>query len=182
MRGDLEQARVAFTEAAAASPEKGLPRVALGLVLLQMDRADEAATVLRASTVSSDDRYLVNWFLAEALSRGSSGEQGGAEQDEAVAALRSCIEQRPDLSQPRVLLGKFLLRQGKIGGAIEQLEQALRIEPGNTTATYQLAQAYRRNGDTKRANELFASVKKAKSDEREELMHKGLELIKEGGK
>jgi tetratricopeptide (TPR) repeat protein len=181
MRGEFEPARLAFTEAAELSPAKGLPKVALGLVLLQMDRADEAVAVLRASSVSKDDRYLVNWFLAEALSRGAA-DQGGPEQDEAVAALRSSIEQRPDLSQPRVLLGKFLLRRGDIDSAIEQLSQALRIEPGNTTATYQLAQAYRKKGDSKRANELFASVSKAKSEEREELMRKGLELIKEGGK
>ena len=60
--------------------------------------------------------------------------------------------------------------------------QSLEIEPGNTGATYQLAQAYRKKGNTKRANELFATVSKAKSQEREDLMRKGLELIKEGGK
>jgi Tfp pilus assembly protein PilF len=76
----------------------------------------------------------------------------------------------------------LLLRRGEFDGAVEQLEEALRIEPGNTTAIYQLAQAYRKKGNTKRANELFASVSKAKSEEREELMRKGLELIKEGGK
>ena len=181
MRGEFEQAKQAFTAAADLNPGKGLPQVALGLVLLQMDKPDEAANVLRHSTVRQEDRYLVNWFLAEALSRGAT-EAAGPEQQEAVNALRSCIDQRPDLAQPRVLLGKLLLRQGEAAAAIEQLERALHIEPGNTSATYQLAQAYRKTGNMKRANELFATVSKAKSQEREELLRKGLELIKEGGK
>jgi tetratricopeptide (TPR) repeat protein len=181
MRGEFEEARQAFAAASELNPDKGLPKVALGLVLLQMDRADEAARVLRNSAVGKEDRYLVNWFLAEAISRGAL-DAGGAEEKEAVAALRSSIGQRPDLAQPRALLGKLLLRSGDLDGAIDQLERSLEIEPGNTGATYQLAQAYRKKGNTKRANELFATVSKAKSQERDDLMRKGLELIKEGGK
>ena len=181
MRGELEEARQAFAAAAELAPGKGLPQVALGLVLLQMDRPDEAVQVLRQSKPDVEDRYLVNWFLAEALGRGAADTSEKSE-EEAVAALQQCIAQRPDLAQPRILLGKFLLRRGDTGEAIAQLERALEIEPGNSTATYRLAQAYRKKGDLKRANELFATVSKAKSEERDELMRKGLELIKEGGK
>jgi thioredoxin-like negative regulator of GroEL len=65
---------------------------------------------------------------------------------------------------------------------VEQLERAHQIDPENTTATYQLAVAFRKKGETRRANELFARVSQAKSQEREDLMKKGLELITEGGR
>jgi predicted Zn-dependent protease len=180
MRAEFEDARMVFATASAQAPQSGLPQVALGLVLLQLDKTDEAVAVLRKTTTSKDDRYLMQWFLAEAISRKS--DTVSAEQEEAISALRNSIAYRPDLAQPRVLLGKLLLRRGEVDSAMEQLQRAVQLDPDNTVATYQLATAFRRKGDSARANELFAKVSKAKSQEREELMKKGLELITEGGR
>jgi predicted Zn-dependent protease len=180
MKGEYEEARQAFTSSAEIAPKKGLPQVALGLVLLQMDQPDDAARVLRTGITSKEDRYLFDWFLAEALGR-SGAAPGSPGEAEAVAALRRSIAQRPDLAQPRVLLGKFLARRGELDGAVDQFERALAIDADNSTATYQLAQAYRKKGD-KRANALFAKISKEKAEERQKLLRKGLELITEGAK
>jgi cytochrome c-type biogenesis protein CcmH/NrfG len=46
-------------------------------------------------------------------------------------------------------LGKTELVQGRVSDAIVQLEETLRISPGNVQALRLLSQAYRRAGDKK---------------------------------
>jgi Flp pilus assembly protein TadD len=48
-------------------------------------------------------------------------------------------------------LGKAELAQGRVNGAIAELQQALRLNPGDQQATRLLSQAYRRAGDAKNA-------------------------------
>ena len=66
----------------------------------------------------------------------------------------------PRFSRARGELGKLLLRSGDVGGAIEQLETAVKLDPEDATAAYQLGQAYRRTGDAARAQEMLNRVVK----------------------
>ena len=66
-------------------------------------------------------------------------------------------------ASPRVLLGKMLLKRGDPDRATRQFEEALKLEPDDNTAAYQLALLYRKAGNTKRAEELMTKVGKATS-------------------
>ncbi len=64
----------------------------------------------------------------------------------------------PRLSQVRYELGKALLQQGNFGGAVSNLETAVKLEPENALFHYELGRAYTaagRHEDAKRENEAF---------------------------
>ena len=180
MKGRFEDAEVSFDRAAELAPGRNLPGVALGLILLQQDRVPDAIRVLRKRREQNRDDYMVHWFLGEALNR-SGARPGSDEESEAVEAVRKSIALRPDLFQSRVLLGKMLARRGEFDQAVEHLEKARSIDPADVSATYQLAQVYRRKGDAERAKELFAIVGQQKAEDREQFTKRGLlRIVREG--
>lgn len=173
MKGRFEDAQAAFGEALRLAPDRNLPGVALGLILMQRDRLPEAVEVLRARRKQAGNDYLVHWFLAEALNR-SGTEPGSAEEREAIEALRRSVDLNPELFQSRLLLGKMLARRGEFEEAIRQLERAQSIDPDDVSATYQLGLVYRRQGDTAKAATLFAQVGEQKAEDREKFTKGGL--------
>lgn len=180
MKGRFEAAQVSFDRAAELAPDENLPGVALGLILLQQDRVPDAIRVLRGRREQSRDDYMVHWFLGEALNR-SGARPGSDDEAEAVEAVQKSVELEPDLFQSRVLLGKMLARRGALDQAIEHLERARTIDPDDVSATYQLAQVYRRKGDAERANALFGIVGRQKADDREQFTKRGLlRIVREG--
>ena len=180
MKGRFEAAEESFDRSAELAPDKNLPGVALGLVLMQQDRVPEAIHALRSRREQGNDDYMVHWFLAEALNR--LGVQPGTDEEaEAVEALQKSVELNPELFQSRVLLGKMLTRRGALDRAIEHLEKARTIDPADVSAAYQLAQVYRKKGDVERAKELFAIVGKQKDEDREQFTQRGLlRIVREG--
>jgi tetratricopeptide (TPR) repeat protein len=176
MKEDFRGARTEFESAVKLAPQRNVGYVALGLILLQLDKTDEAIKVLRQRASTGGGDYAVLWFLGEALTR--SGAVAGSNDDkEAVDALSRSVSLNPDVAQSRVLLAKLLARRGELDTALQHLNRTLELDPGNITATYQLAQIYQRKGDAARAKELFAKVSKAKADDRERFTRGGLQVI-----
>jgi tetratricopeptide (TPR) repeat protein len=175
MKENFEGAKSEFESAIKLAPERSLSHVALGLMLLQMDRPAEAVSVLRRHARTSRD-YLTLWFLGEALNREGPAE-GSAAEREAVSALVESVRLKPDVAQSRILLAKLLAHQQQLDAAEKQLAAALQLEPDNVSATYQLAQVLRRKGETERAKELFAKVSKAKAEDREQFTKGSLQHI-----
>jgi tetratricopeptide (TPR) repeat protein len=176
MKEQFAGARSEFEAAIKLAPERGLPYVALGLILMQMDQTADAVKVLRARTAAARDDYLALWFLGEALNR-SGALPGTPENDEALKALTRSVELNPQVVQSRVLLAKLLARRGDFDGAAVHLVRALALDPENVTAMYQLAQVYQKKGDSLRAKELFAKVSKAKAEDREQFTRSGFQHI-----
>lgn len=180
MKGRFEDAQEAFRTAAGLAPERNLPGVALGLILMQQDRLPDAVRVLREQAERHPEDYLVQWFLAEALHR-SGVRPGAAGEAEAVAALRASVGLHPELFESHLLLGKMLARRGELDEAIEHLERARELDPDDVSATYQLALVYRRQGQADRARELLALVGERKADDRDQFARGGLlRIVREG--
>ena len=166
MKEQFEGARAEFETAVKLAPQRSLPYVALGLMLLQMDQAGDAVNILRERAKAGED-YLVLWFLGEALNR-SGAAAGSPEEDEAIDALSRSILLDVNVTQSRILLAKLLARRGVLDLAAKHLTRALELDPDNVAATYQLAQVYQKKGDLVRAKQLFAKVSKAKAEDREQ--------------
>jgi Flp pilus assembly protein TadD len=162
MKGRLEDAGNEFVTAARLAPESTLPSVALAVVRMEMKNPEQAVEVLRARRAQHRKEYLVDWFLAEALNQ-VGAEPGTPNEKEAVEALEDALRLNPAAAAPRVLLGKMLVKRGEPERATRQFEEALKLEPDDNTAAYQLALLYRKAGNTKRAEELMAKVGKATS-------------------
>lgn len=176
MKEDFAGARSEFETAIKLGPGRGLPHVALGLILMQMDDSADAVKVLRARVTAAPSDYLALWFLGEALNR-SGALPGMPDDDEARKALARSVELNPRIAQSRILLAKLLARSGDLAAAEMHLNRALALDPQNVTATYQLAQVYQKKGDAARARELFAKVSKAKADDRAQFTRGGLQHI-----
>jgi predicted Zn-dependent protease len=60
----------------------------------------------------------------------------------------------------RLELGRALLQQGDVAGAIENLEAARKLVPDRDTTYFQLSQAYRRVGRIADAQQALAEYQK----------------------
>jgi tetratricopeptide (TPR) repeat protein len=180
LKGDLEAADREFQAAGAMAPEAGIPLVAMGLLRMQMGRLAEAIEVLRKCRAQHPKEYVVNWILGEALSQ-QGLEPGTDAEKEAAQALEAAVRANARASEPRVLLGRILVKRGDLGAAIRQFEAALKIQPDDVSASYQLALLYQRTGNTKRADVLFEQVRKARSVDPAEANRRNLmNVIREG--
>lgn len=82
--------------------------------------------------------------------------------------LHRALALKPDDSRSALLLGQTLLAQGDVKAGTVQLEKALRLDPENTTAQYQLAVAYQKQGRKAEARKLFDRFRQSKAKQREE--------------
>jgi tetratricopeptide (TPR) repeat protein len=177
--GRMAEAEKEFAAAAEAQPEAVQAHLARAIALIELNRTAEAIDLLRRRRTLHDDNYLVDLHLADALLK-----SGGDDDAEAVRVLLRSIELNPAIPRSYVLLAKVLLQTGRTDEAILRLQTALRLDPGDVSAAYQLALAYRKAGNTPRANELFARVSQAKAEASEQQARRGglLRIVREGAR
>jgi len=119
--------------------------------------ADNVIRLLREQSQRAPDVPLVNLTLADALlQRGTSP----AELQESQSLLLRVIKRQPAKATAHTLLGKIYLRLGDKDGAARALETAIRLDPSDRAATYQLMTLYQRMGRTKDAAALKEKVQK----------------------
>ena len=157
LKGDVEAAERDFAKAVQLAPREVMPRVSLALAQVQLNRIPEAIAGLRACRAEHPKDYVVNWILGETLSQTEQA-------NDAIPFLAEAARLGPRESAPRVLLGKLYARRGDLQAAARELEAALKIQPDDVTAQYQLATVYRKSGNLKRADELFEKVGNARTD------------------
>jgi Flp pilus assembly protein TadD len=152
-----------------------LPQVTLALAQVQLGRVGEAVAGLRAARAGHPKDYVVNWILGETLSQQPEREA------EAILVLEEAARLGPQEAAPRLLLGKLLAHQGELARAAREFEAALKIQPNDTSAQYQLATIYRKAGNLKRADELFEKVGNARVGNPEDSSKRNLqEVIRHG--
>ena len=164
LRGELEDAESEFLAATKAAPTVDLPYVALALARIERGKFAEAIQELRERRMANPRDYLVNWILAEAIAR-EGAEPGTAAEKEAFLALEDAVSANPRAAQPRALLASLLVKRADFARATREFETALRLDPDDAASAYQLALLYQKTGATRRAEELFAKVGKARAED-----------------
>ena len=76
----------------------------------------------------------------------------------------------PTLGDAFIGLGKSLVSAGRIADAIAPLEYAVKLQPENPVAHYQLSFAYRRTGRTQEADKEIVAYRKANDNARRTLL------------
>jgi Flp pilus assembly protein TadD len=76
-----------------------------------------------------------------------------------VSLLNKTLLLEPGFQKAHVLLGKLYLRESRLEDAAKQLREAIRIDPHDRSAIYQLMLLFRRNGNTAEAGALAAKLK-----------------------
>jgi tetratricopeptide (TPR) repeat protein len=183
MKSEFGLAEAEFEAARRIAPDEGVPYAALSMVWMQTGQADKAVEVLRRESARRKGDSVVPYLFAVALQR-SGADLEGAAGAEAAAALRASLLARPDFAPARSELGRVLLRRGDTQAAIRELEAAAALDPSRTATLYNLAQAYRKQGDRERAAELLAKVSTLNDAERgdagADLKRVVLRLVREG--
>jgi Flp pilus assembly protein TadD len=167
LKGDRAKAQASFSEASSLRPDWNLPLLALGVSELESGNAAQAAVMFEKAR-TADARDARAWYLyALALSK-ESGQTSGATRASAVAALHKAIALDQNDAGSHALLGHFELVAGNSEAALREWEIALKLDPQNVTALYQLALLYRRQGRTEEAQRLLQRFQRVKAKQQAE--------------
>ena len=157
--GYLTDAETDYRHAIELKPESTSPKIGLAFVLLQNQRQAEATEILN-QVLSIKPNFFVHYLMAELRIREGSD-------DEALSQLQASAKLEPKFSPTHTNLGKLLLKKKEIPQAIEELELAVKLDPDDATAYYQLSTAYRLSSQREKAQQALARVKELNKEQRE---------------
>ncbi len=169
-------ARLDFVEEAMKELEK-VPKLAPGSDVAYIAAAqksifesevDEAVRIAREGINKGKQHFMLLALYGEAVIL-SGAEVRSREFAEARAALEQSIALSPAYVSSRMSLGKLYLMEGRVDDAIAQLNVARELDPKNSAVYSNLAAAYRRRGDTARAEEMVAILDKLNKEEIERI-------------
>lgn len=147
--GDYEAAVAAFQRGLEHNPSEAFLTASLGSTYARMGRFDEAiATLHQAIDLDPDSAFAFGWLSIIYLYQKRYDEVIASCQRE-IAIAESC--------NPRRVLGYVYDRLGRYDEAIDQLEQAVALEPQDYEARGALSKAYRTVGRQQDANEQYAT-------------------------
>ena len=129
---------------------------------------DEAVRIAREGIRKGKQHFMLLALYGEAVIL-SGVEARSQEFAEARAALEQSIALSPTYVSARMSLGKLYLMEGRIDDAIVHLNVARELDPKNSAVYSNLAAAYRRRGDTARAEEMLAILAKLNKEEVERI-------------
>jgi tetratricopeptide (TPR) repeat protein len=148
------EAENAFRQLVNAGDPLPLSYVGLAQVLLRTGRAADAVSELTAASKKLGPNFLISYFQGLALDR-------VAKPGEAISAFQDAIRLSPNSSEAHLGLGKTELAMGRISDATAELQETLRLSPGNVQARRLLSQAYRRSGDMQTASRYAGQITEA---------------------
>jgi tetratricopeptide (TPR) repeat protein len=160
-----EKAAIAeFREALRISPDYADAHANLGAVFTTTD-GDEAVRELEKAVALAPGSLKAQFNLAVAY--GENPSYGLAKE---IEELRKVIASQSDFPGARLGLGRALLSEGKVEESIEELREAVRLDPQNTQAHYQMGLALARAGhhQGEASAELQKSRELALSDDRKQ--------------
>jgi predicted Zn-dependent protease len=113
-----------------------------------LDRAIERIKNLTVGQTKNDTG--ITWRLDRARALIQSG-RSSADYEQASVDLNEIIKLNPQLPEPRALLARALVKMNRVGGAIEQLTEAAKLDPFSVPIALDLASLLQASGDFDRA-------------------------------
>ncbi|MGA7458685.1 MAG: protein kinase [Candidatus Korobacteraceae bacterium] len=153
------QLNLSPTEATNLKPEKPINAVAYEDYLRGIDLyslADYAGAInMLVKATELEPSYAPAWAqLGHAYTTNASLQSGGREQyEKAQAAFEKAIALNPALAEPRIYLANLLTDTGRVEQAVPLLRSALKDNPNNAEAHWELGYAYRFAGMLKESVE-----------------------------
>jgi tetratricopeptide (TPR) repeat protein len=155
--GDREKARESFRAASEANPKWSLPLLSMGILELEAGHAEAAVEVFQKAITIAPNEAQGYYFSALAQSR--VNESG------AIETLRKALAIDPKHARSSVLLGQLQISTGKLQEGVAELERALRSDPTNRSALYQIALAYRKLGRIALSKKYMAEFRAQKDEQ-----------------
>lgn len=162
-----DQAREAFSEAIAQTPDHSVALTALAVTLILSEEMAEALETLEDGVERFPDDFYMHYIYGFALDRSQADDLDRDKRAMAEEHLRRSIELNGRFPAAYYRLGK-LLADDDMAGAIQNLEAAVRLDPELTAAKYQLGQLYLDSGRDDDGARLIRQVGESKQRELEE--------------
>ena len=180
VQDNFKHAEEDFKKASALSPDKDSSYKGLSVLYLESGNAAKAeATLEQRLKVKPNDPELL-YLLGEALLR-SGAQRGDDSYRKAESALERSVKLDPNACLPHVALGKMYLEQDRVADAILELEKARAIDPKEKSTYWQLANAYRKMGDSEKQKLALMTLKKLNDQDRLD-SRSGNSQVEESGK
>jgi putative PEP-CTERM system TPR-repeat lipoprotein len=158
MQGNNERAAAQFDEYLRGRPGATDVRAFQALAMARSGRGSEARDALAAlRNVNVDDPQALAVLAQAHLGIGDPGT--------AAAYMAKAVESQPGAAQLRVDFAQVLLSQGERDKAIEQLEDAVQIDPQLTTADTLLVQNLIRDNQLDKAMQAVEALERKKPDD-----------------
>lgn len=156
LQSDRQRAFVSFQKAVQLNPDNKEAHYGLGHILVLQGKLTQAETQFREAIRIDEDYSEAHTYLGQVLFN-----QGHVK--EAIAEYRRALSNplypTPDLA--RFQLGRALVEEGDLQGAMEALEDALAVNPPNVPPALlhlELGRVYYKMGFERRAKEVLIKV------------------------
>jgi len=159
-RGDYDQAAQRFFEAADLDPADPAPYLFLGKISggAIQDLDGYAQRMERFARLHPENAWANYYAAATLINRAPS---------QARVLLDKAVRLDPKLGEAFLLLGILNADDGKLSLAISSYQNAIRVSPAMEEAHYRLAMAYRKTGESERAQKelgLYQQLQKQSAD------------------
>jgi len=164
----IDEAMQELQKVTKLSPGSDVAYIAAAQKSIFESDVDEAVRISREGIRKGKQHFMLLALYGEAVML-SGVEAGSQEFAEARAALEQAVALSPTYVSARLTLGKLYLMEGRMDDAVVQLNVARELDPKNSAVYSNLAAAYRRRGDTARAEEMLAMLDKLNQEEIERI-------------
>jgi tetratricopeptide (TPR) repeat protein len=167
----LDEAEMHLDRALKSNPNQGMAQASLGLLKLKQNDFEGGLEYLEKAVAADSKNYLVHFYYAYALSREAvTGFGFVINYDRETArkmreSLKKSIELNPKYAEAYDLYAFIsIVRNEALDEAIEYLNKALEIAPGNQWYQIHLAELFLRKEDFGKARNLAAVVSQTASE------------------
>ena len=158
LQGDLTGAEAAFRKITEINPNNPDGWTNIGRVLVQEGNISGAKEVLQRALAVAPALARTNFFYAKAL-------RSEGKYDEAIAHLRTVLQQYPRDRVVHNELGRILFLKRQYPAAIDEFDATLAIDPEDLQANYNLMLCYNGLKQEDRAREYQTRYMRFKADE-----------------
>lgn len=164
----FDDARRDFNLAKQLAPDTDISFIAGAEEAMFDGNVAESIRVSREGLSKGHDNFMLLTLFGEALLR-SGVAPGQKEFAEARQALERAVVERPNYPSAQLALGKLYLLDGQTADALTHLEAARAMNPGNPAVYSNLAAAYRKLGDTNKAEGSLSMLAKLNAAQAEKI-------------
>lgn len=173
-RGSYDQAVERLCEASDLNPNDPVPYLFMGkMQSAETSPSEKVVEKLHRFFAQQPENSEANYYYAVGMWKLDEGQQDAARADRVEALLRNAIRLDPKYAAAYLQLG-IVHSEQKNPQAIADYQQAVQADPEMEEAHYRLAQAYRRMGDTAKAEaelQIYERVAKESEQKTERERH-----------
>jgi len=147
-----------FTTAAELEPNQPHSTIAMSLLYSDRNQVDKEKALLQKQLTITPKDAVTNYLLADLLIR-SGALPGQPEYERAITLLTTSLVTRPDSAEAQILMAKLLMQEGRDADALNHINVALKLEPGNQSALNRQFLLLRKLHQNEEATQVLARLK-----------------------